>query len=110
MHPIVPSDSRWFVDEGIVTIVLSKAPEFRKSWWDGVFDGLPTIDVSKVPPEAAGLSDLADGTREMVERMMYDQGQKARGLPTSEEQQKAAILQRFMSQHPELDFSGATLM
>lgn len=102
-------DSFWQVDrsDGVVSLHLEKRDGMN--WWSCVFEGHTSIDVSKIEPSDSKLGDLDGETRGMVEKMMYDQRQKAAGLPTSEEQQKAAMFEKFKAEHPEMDFSQAKL-
>ena len=106
--PIVVDDSFWTVEDGN-RLVMTLQKIAQQEWWDSVCQGDPKIDVRKIQPENSSLSDLDGETRKTVEKMMFDQRQKALGLPTSDESQKLDMLEKFKKMHPELDFSNAKI-
>ncbi|KAF8821142.1 nuclear movement family protein [Cardiosporidium cionae] len=99
-------DSLWTLeDKKYIQITLDKYD--RMAWWSCVIKGDPTINVKKIVPENSKISDLDSETRSTVEKMLYDQRQKAAGLPTSDQKQQSELLEKFKKAHPEMDFSKA---
>jgi hypothetical protein len=107
-HAIIVDDSFWTVEDGR-RLVLTLQKSNQMEWWESVCAGDPRINVQKVQPENSQLSDLDGETRQTVEKMMYDQRQKALGLPTADEAKKFEILEKFKRSHPEMDFSQAKI-
>lgn len=105
---IICDDSFWTVEDGN-RLVMNLQKLNQMEWWEGVCQGDPTINVRKIQPENSSLNDLDGETRKTVEKMMYDNRQKALGLPSSDEEQKLAMLEQFKASHPELDFSNAKI-
>ena len=105
---IICDDSFWTVEDGN-SLVINLQKVNQMEWWEGVCKGDPTIDIRKIQPENSSVSDLDGETRKTVEKMMFDQRQKALGLPTSDEQEKFDAIEKFKQQHPELDFSNAKI-
>lgn len=105
---VKPDDCMWtLVDNKIVQITIEKFDAMK--WWSCVMQGDATIDTKKIVPENSKLSDLDGETRMTVEKMMYDQRQKALGKPSSDQEKQHDLLEKFKAAHPEMDFSKAKI-
>lgn len=110
--PLNTDDSTWTLSttpDKTKEIVLTIAKSAGSNWWPHMTTDAPKIDVTKIVPENSKLGDLDGETRGMVEKMMYDQEMKRQGKPSSDEQQKQDLLNKFIKEHPEMDFSNAKM-
>lgn len=101
---VISSDCTWSLEERQhLSLTIQKGS--NRQWWKSPCKGYEQVDITKIEPETSKLSDLDPEARSLVEKMMFDQEQKRKGLPTSDEIEKQNIMKKFMEQHPEMDFS-----
>jgi len=109
MHgKVKPDDCMWTLIDG-KTIQISMEKLDAMKWWSCLMEGDTEINTRKIVPENSQLSDLDGETRSTVEKMMYDQRQKAANKPTSDQQKQHDLLAKFKESHPEMDFSKAKI-
>ncbi|CAM9480869.1 unnamed protein product [Ectocarpus sp. 13 AM-2016] len=84
-------DSMWSLNDG-KTVVIS-FEKTTKSWWKSVVVGDPEIDTSKVD-STTKISEYDGETQGAIRKIMFDQRQKSLGLPTSDELNADALLER----------------
>lgn len=94
---VKPSESTWSLERSskpqsgtTLVITLDKS---RETWWPNILQGEPEIDTTKVD-SSKRIDEFDEETQAHIQKIMFDQRQKAHGLPTSDELMQADILEK----------------
>ena len=111
LHKMIKkSDSCWTIEDK-TTLVIDMVKKQGMEWWSCVIVGDDEIDIKKIKgEEVTDINDFDDDTRDVVQQMLFDQHQQQQGLPTMDELKRNKIMEDFMKQHPEMDFSETKFM
>jgi len=88
-------ESYWNLDKSnptrpLITIYLEKE---RESWWKSALHGDNEIDTTKVDSERS-MYEYDGETQGAIRKIMFDQDQKRKGLPTSDEMKNEDMLRK----------------
>lgn len=75
------SESTWSIEGNVLLIVLEK---LQKSWWGSALEGDEEIDTSLIDSKRK-IEEYDDVTQGAIRKIMFDQDQQRKGLPTSDE-------------------------
>lgn len=68
-----------------LVVTLTKTNMQYEEWWPHVVTAERQMDIKTLVPPAKHIRDLDQGAQATVAKMMFDQEQKRKGLPTSDE-------------------------
>lgn len=77
----------------LLVVTLGKV---TPTWWRWVLDGHPAIDATRVD-STLPVTAYDQETQAVIRKIVYDQGRKAAGLPTSDEEKAAAVLKEALA-------------
>ncbi|KAK8603901.1 hypothetical protein V6N13_096367 [Hibiscus sabdariffa] len=91
------SESCWTLeDHETVSILLPKCKQWE--WWKSLVKGDPAIDTRRCLPGVRRLDGLGYEAERHMRKLLFDYGQKCKGLPTSEDCPE--VLQKFILFEP----------
>ena len=76
---------------------------------DYAIKGDDILTISKIAPDASKLSDIDPSMRPEIEKMMWENSMKMQNKPFHKDPGTNDMLQKFMKEHPEMDFSKANI-
>ncbi|CAF4319926.1 unnamed protein product [Rotaria socialis] len=93
--PIRAEESTWSLVPGEYIHVINKISMEKtlERWWENFLIDEKKISLKHIKPEKS-MEDLGQEEQMKIHQMMYDQRQKAMGLPTSEEQKYQEIMKQ----------------
>ncbi len=78
---IASEGSMWQVDGDTIVVTLEKV---RQNWWSCIVEGAPELDITLVD-SAKNVGDFDNETQAAIQKIMFDQKQVRKALPTSDE-------------------------
>ena len=91
--PIRADESLWCVEEKKrLVATLFKSNLKYEEWWPHVCLQERQVDMKTLKPPSKHIRDLDGGAQATVSKMMFDQDQKRKGLPTSDEQKMQELM------------------
>lgn len=91
--PVKLDDCAWTLeDKKVLVVTIAKGNLQYEEWWPHVVTSEPQIDMKTLKPPSKHLRELDQGAQATVAKMMFDQDQKRKGLPTSDEAKMAELM------------------
>jgi len=109
--PVNADEFMWYLEEATVgkVIIITVDKVFKMNWWDYLIKGDDILKLTKVNPDPSKLSDLDSSMRPEVEKMLWENSMKMQGKPFHKDPKTNEMLQKFMKEHPDMDFSKANI-
>lgn len=89
-HKCKNNDAVWSVSNRKLQITLDKSKEV---WWELFLEDEPRLDLGKIDCSRS-LEELPEESQAIIEKLQWDQRQKALGLPTSDDIKNRDILKK----------------
>ncbi|CAL8072171.1 unnamed protein product [Orchesella dallaii] len=89
--PIIKDESYWSLYPG--ESVFLSLQKVKEKWWDHLFEGEERIDRNKIEA-VRPMEELPDDEQVKIQEVVWNQEQKLKGLPTSEEAKLHKLMEK----------------